>query len=244
MLSISNLNKTYGKLRVLDSINVVFNEGKTTAILGPNASGKSTLIKSILGLVIPDEGDIFFDGDSVLGQWKYRSRIGYMPQIAKFPIHLKVNDIFRLASNLRNENGATRALDHELESLYELDAVKEKRLNELSGGTKQKVNAALAFLFSPEVLILDEPTVGLDPLSVAVIKKKIADEKKEGKTIIITSHILSEVEELADQVVFLLEGKVLYDGSLKSLLNQYSAVNLEHAVVALLKAVGHREALA
>jgi len=226
------LSKSFGRRQVLDDIGFVIQPASVTAVLGPNASGKSTLIKSILGLVRPDAGEIYIDEQPITHQWEYRSRIGYMPQIARFPDNLKVSELFRMVMDIR---GISSPADEELVSEFRLSELMKRPLRVLSGGTRQKINAAIAFLFSPDILILDEPTAGLDPISIALLKEKVEREKAIGKTVILTSHNMHEVDEMADHVLFLLDGKACFDGSLLTLKESTAQPRLERAIVSLME---------
>lgn len=230
MIEISNLKKRFGKVEVLDSVNLSINEPGIIAILGPNGSGKTTLIKSVLGMVIPQEGQIKVNGLSVKGQWAYRSNISYLPQIAQFPDNLKVKELINMIKNLRS--GASR--DESLIERFRLEPYMDKRLGNLSGGTKQKVNLVLAFMYDSPILILDEPTTGLDPVSLIKLKELIHQEKEAGKTILITTHIMDFVEAMADRIVFLLEGNIYFNGSVKELKKQSNQEDLEHAIAHIL----------
>jgi Cu-processing system ATP-binding protein len=231
MIVIDNLYKKFGQIEALKNVSAEITKGSITYLVGPNASGKTTLIKSILGLVKPTRGSIILDGEKLNGNFAYRAKIGYMPQIASFPENLSVEEIFNMIRNIRDNS---KNYDEELINKFNLKKEFTKRLKNLSGGTKQKVNACVAFLFSPEILILDEPTAGLDPVSSSILKDKIIQENKNGKTIIFTSHILSELEELAEQVIFLLEGKVRFNGTKGKLINSTEKQNLERAIASIM----------
>jgi Cu-processing system ATP-binding protein len=226
MIAIKELNKSFGRNQVLKGINLQIRDAVITAVLGPNASGKTTLIKSILGMVIPQEGSIQMNGTDIRNQWKYRSQIGYLPQIARFPENLKVRELIRMISDIRGSDGNSSVLSE----MFELDSVMSKPLRHLSGGTRQKVNILLAFMFDSPNYILDEPTVGLDPLSLIRFKNLMKSEKSKGKGILLTTHIVGLVEELADDIVFLLEGKVFFNGSLHKLKSIYGGQSLEQAI--------------
>src|SRR5690606_23724715 len=214
MISIQQVNKKFGKLHALDDVSLELQAGKVYALIGPNGSGKTTMIKSILGLVVPSSGNILFDDQSILKDWKYREKIGYMPQIGRYPDNMKIGQLLDMMKNIRATQEET---DEELIDAFKLFKMYDKRLHTLSGGTRQKVSAALAFLFHPPVLILDEPTAGLDPVSAEVLKEKIIKEKRKGKLIIITSHILSDLDELATDVIYIFEGKIQYNNTITSL---------------------------
>jgi len=230
MIDITDLHKKFGKLTVLDGLDLEINKGGIFAILGPNGSGKTTLIKSILGMVIPNAGDIKIDGNSVLKQWDYRNQINYLPQIANFPANLSVNELIAMVKNLRPKE----ANDQDLIDLFGLELFLDKKLGNLSGGTKQKVNLVLTFMFDSDLIILDEPTTGLDPISLIHLKQIIQKEKEKGKTLLITTHIMSFVEEIADEIVFLLDGEIYFKGSVAQLKKQTKQTDLEHAIANLM----------
>ena len=226
MIRVENIKKSFRKLPVLEGVNVKMGKGRIYAFLGPNGSGKTTLLKSIIGLVKPDEGNIYIEEEDISKGWKHREQIGYMPQIANFPENLNVQELFRMISDIRNMKP-----DYEgLLRYFQLEEHLKSPLKTLSGGMKQKVNAILALMFDPQILIFDEPSVGLDPVSHLKLKQLILDEKDKGKTILLTTHILSEVEELADEIIFLLDGKVFFQGPLEELLNSQDEVELERAI--------------
>jgi Cu-processing system ATP-binding protein len=230
MIQIKSLNKKFGKLTVLDGLDLDIGKGGIFAILGPNGSGKTTLIKSILGMVIPDKGDIKLEEESILGKWNYRNKINYLPQIANFPANLTVNELIKMVKNLRPKV----AHDADLIQLFDIEQFLDKKLGNLSGGTKQKVNIILTFMFESDLIILDEPTTGLDPISLIHLKEIIQKEKERGKTILITTHIMSFVEEVADEIVFLLDGKIYFKGSSTKLKEQTGQLDLEHAIAKLI----------
>src|SRR6516225_5811505 len=192
MIIATNVNKSFGKLKALDNVSITCNKGECIALIGPNGSGKTTLIKCILGMVVPDSGFITFNGKNIMHDWKYRNQIGYMPQIGRYPDNMTIGQIFSMIKDIRKKY-AKQGLDEDLVHEFHLDQMMGKRMRTLSGGTRQKVSSSLAFLFSPDVLILDEPTAGLDPIATEQLKEKIIREKKQGKLILITSHVLSEL---------------------------------------------------
>jgi Cu-processing system ATP-binding protein len=231
MVETRELRKKFGRLTVLDGIDLRIVRNRVTAIVGPNAAGKTTLIKTILGLIRPDGGTISVDGKPTGHDHEYRSRIGYMPQIARFPDNLNATDLFEMLKNLR---GPGAKLDDRLIDAFSLEAEVSKPLRTLSGGTRQKVNAVMAFLFSPDLLILDEPTAGLDPVASGVLKSRISEDRGAGKTFIVTSHIMSELEELADDVIFLNEGRVAFAGPVDDIKTLTRQTNLERAIAAMM----------
>jgi Cu-processing system ATP-binding protein len=171
MIEINNLSKRFGKLKALDQLNLAFKGGECVALIGPNGSGKTTLIKSILGMVVPDEGTILFNKKSIHKDWEYRAQIGYMPQIGRYPDNMTIGQVIHMMKDIRKAEKTN--LDEELIENFSLHSMMDKRMSTLSGGTRQKVSASLAFLFNANVFILDEPTAGLDPVSSEVLKEKI-----------------------------------------------------------------------
>ncbi len=232
MIEIKGLHKKFGKNHVLKGVDLDIDQGGIFAILGPNGSGKTTLIKSILGMVIPQSGTITLNGKTIKKDWKYRNEIDYLPQIANFPNNLSVKELIKMIKDLRNNNTSE---DKRLIELFKLEPFIHKKLGTLSGGTKQKVNLVLAFMFDSPLLILDEPTTGLDPISLIRLKKIINVEKEKGKTILITSHIMSFVEEVSNEIVFLLEGEIYFKGTITELKEKTKQPDFEHAIASILK---------
>lgn len=232
MIIVSDVNKRFGKLDVLKSIQVDFNHGRSYAMIGPNGSGKTTLIKCILGMVIPDTGIIAVNGKSIANDWSYRNLIGYMPQIGRYPDQMKIGQIFDMIRDLRQDQSH---IDEDLIKEFKLDRMSDKRMHTLSGGTRQKVSASLAFLFNPRIMILDEPTAGLDPIAVEILKEKILAEKNKDRTFLITSHIMSDLDELTSNVVYLEEGKILFNDTIDLLKEETSEIKLGRAIATIMK---------
>lgn len=231
MIEVKEIRKSFGKLEVLKGFDISLSEGRITAVLGPNGSGKTTLIKSILGLVLPSGGDILINNKSIAKDWHYRRHIGYLPQIARFPENLKVKEIFRLIEEVRNEKGNYE----DLIDKFDLRDVLNKKLRQLSGGTRQKVNIVLTFMFDCPLYILDEPTAGLDPIALIRLKELIFMKRNAGKTFLITTHIMSLVEELADELIFLLEGQIYFKGTFDQMLKAEKEENLEKAIAGIIE---------
>ena len=231
MIEFKDVHKKYGKLEVLKGVSFTIKDGGIIAILGPNGSGKTTSMKSFLGMVVPTKGEIFFNGKSIKNQWAYREQISYLPQIANFPSNLKVKELIAMIKNIKK----LPCHEQELIELFGLQKHLNKSLGNLSGGTKQKVNLVLTFMVDVPVLVLDEPTSGLDPIAILALKKLILREKEKGKTILITSHILSFIEELSDEILFILEGNIYFRGTPQQLLETTQKNNFQEAIAELLK---------
>ena len=232
MIEIKELQKKFGKFEVLKNINLSCKKGECIALIGPNGCGKTTLIKSVLGMVLPDSGTIHFNGNSVLGEYLYREKIGYMPQIGRYPDNMTIGQIIEMIKKIRN---SADDLDEDLLHAFELEKMFDKQMRTLSGGTTQKVSAVLAFLFNPDVMILDEPTAGLDPLAAEVLKEKIIKEKEKGKLILITSHLLSELDDLITEIIFMQDGKVHFHQKVEELKTTTGEEKISKAIAKILK---------
>lgn len=231
MIKIENLYKSFKKNRVLKGINLQLKRPGITAILGPNGSGKTTLIKSILGMVIPENGRILIDEHPIRGEWQYRNKIDYLPQIARFPENLRVNELLQMIQDLRPAPAnATSLID-----LLNLGPFLNQPLGTLSGGTRQKVNLVQALMYDSPLLIMDEPTVGLDPLAMVHLRSLLEAERAKGKIILISTHIMSFVEEMADDLIFLSDGKLHFQGTVDDLKKEYQEDNLEKAIARILQ---------
>ncbi len=239
MIKVENLTKKFGKLTVLDDVNLHLTGRGCISLIGPNASGKTTLIKSVLGLVVPDSGRILIKGSDIQGDWKYRKDIGYMPQIGRYPDNMTIGQLFKMLIDIRQSTW--EQCDKELMDLFEIDKIRTKRLGTLSGGTRQKISAVLAFLFNPDILILDEPTAGLDPVACEILKEKMILEIQRGKLILITSHVLSDLDELVSEVIFLQDGKINFHKSFDQLRKDTGEERLSRAIAKVMGYKGHAQ---
>ena len=233
MIRIEKINKRFRRLQALDDVSATFSRGEVVSLIGPNGSGKTTLIKSILGMVHPDSGKIFVDDYQINGDPSYRSNIGYMPQIGRYPDNMRVGHLFEMMKKIRNVKDSE--IDNDLIIQFNIPSIFEKPMRTLSGGTRQKVSAALAFLFNPSILILDEPTAGLDPLSSEILKDKIIEEKQKNKLVLITSHIMSDLEEITTHIMYLQEGKLQFLKALQTLQEETGEVKLTKAIARIMK---------
>lgn len=233
MIEVKNLTKKFGKFTALDGMNLTFTNGKSVALIGPNGCGKTTLIKAILGLNVIETGDIMVDGESVRDHFRYREKIGYMPQIGRYPENMTIEQTIKMIQDTRNV--PEDELDTELLRDFELETLYPKKMGTLSGGTTQKVSAVLAFMFNPKIIILDEPTAGLDPLASEILKNKIIKEKNKGKLIIITSHLLSELDDIVSEIVFMNEGKIIVQQSVEDMMSEHNSARISESIVSILK---------
>ena len=231
MIRIRDLKKSFGKLQVLRGISLEMHAGQVVALIGPNASGKTTLLKCILRMVVPDSGVIEFGGKPVNKEVSYRKHIGYMPQIGRYPENMRVRQVVNMMTDLY-PNGAD--MDTELAEAFYLQEMDQKFMRTLSGGSRQKVSAVLAFLFDVPVLILDEPTAGLDPVSAEVLRQKILREREKGKLIIISSHVLSELEGIATDILYIADGQVKTYQPIAELLKETGTNHTREAIIEIM----------
>ncbi len=232
MIEVRNINKRFGKLQVIQELSVRMRLGECIALIGPNGCGKSTLIKSILGMVLVDGGTILVDDKIIKKSSSYRADIGYMPQIGRYPENMTIGQVIDMVKGIRHHQGR---LDEDLYRGFEIDRMLNKKMRTLSGGTIQKVSATLAFMFNPKILILDEPTAGLDPLAAEILKEKIIAKRNSGSLILITSHLLSELEELVSQVIFMQEGRIRFHKNVADLKNSTGQASISKSIIHVLK---------
>ncbi|GIV26605.1 MAG: ABC transporter ATP-binding protein [Bacteroidia bacterium] len=237
MIQIKNLHKSFSSLKVLNDINVEILKENNVAILGPNGSGKTTLMKSILGLVIPDSGTILINGNSVFQNYKIKKQISYLPQSIQFPENITVQELIKMMEDIRSE----KANYEYWITQFDIQNTLSKKIKNLSGGTKQKVNIMIALMFeNTEYIILDEPSVGLDPISRIKLKDWLKQKRNQNKTILLCTHILSDIEDVCDYLLFLLDGKVYYYGTINELLNKHNESKLENAIAKILTLKNHK----
>lgn len=234
MIIATNVSKKFGSLQALNNLSVTCTKGECIALIGPNGSGKTTFIKTILGMVVCDSGFITFNGNNINNNWQYRSGIGYMPQIGRYPENMTIGQVLDMMKDIR-KTSAILPYDEDLIGSFNLNNLLNKRMRTLSGGTKQKVSAALAFMFNPDVLILDEPTAGLDPVSSEILKEKILLEKSKGKLILISSHILSELDDLVTQVIYMQEGTLCFHKTIEQLQEDTGENKLAKAIAQVMQ---------
>lgn len=229
-IEIFELNKRYGKSRVLHDVTLSIPPGCAYALLGPNGSGKTTLIKSLLGLVLPENPEaIAIDGAQYPAACRsFVLRTGYMPQIPDFPEHLRVSELALLLEELA---GYAAPNAPELMEELRINRFSHKKLGELSQGMRQKVNILQALMYEREFYILDEPTASLDPMNAYYLKTKIRQLRAQGRTVLFTSHVMKEVEELADELCLLVDGRSIVKGRQSEIVKP--GLGLEESIVAL-----------
>lgn len=218
MIRVDELSKDYGPVRALDAVSFAVEENQILGFLGPNGAGKSTAMKAITTYIAPTSGRITVDGlDVAEHPLEVRRRIGYLPESNPLYVDMRVDDYLRFCGEARGLGGdrLRKRLDFVVEAAG-IGQVLKKEIHELSKGFKQRTGLAQALIHDPKILILDEPTTGLDPLQIIEIRKLIQDLARE-KTIIFSTHILQEVSSTTDRVVIINQGRIIADGSVSEL---------------------------
>jgi ABC-type multidrug transport system ATPase subunit len=225
MIVYENFSKQFGTVAAVHGLNLEVRSGETLALIGPNGSGKTTTLKGALGLVLPTEGSVTVCGTRVEpGSFEVRSRVGYLPQRLSFPEGCSAREVMNLYATLR---GARHDSVADLLQRVELDADAERSVDVFSGGMRQRLGIAIALLGDPQVLILDEPTSALDPTGALMMRDIVRGIAAEGKTVLLSSHDLTEVEELADRVAIFVSGQLSALGDLHELSIAHASLSLE-----------------
>ena len=218
MLTVSNLRKRFGERVALDDVSFKVDAGETIGLLGPNGAGKTTTLSMMCGLARPDSGSVSFQGKVVQNTNQFKQRVGLVPQDLALYDELPASANLELFGGLYGLEGKelARRADAALE-LVGLETRRRDRVKTFSGGMKRRLNIAAALLHDPELILLDEPTVGVDPQSRNAIFENLEELKRRGKTLIYTTHYMEEAERLCDRVVIIDHGKVLADDTVRGL---------------------------
>lgn len=232
MIEIENLKKNFGKTEAVKDVSLKIKKGKIYGLLGPNGAGKSTTIRMICGVISPSGGKATVNGHDVYTETEQiKDSIGYMSQ--KFSIYedLTVYENMRFFAGIYSVKGSER--QQRISELIEMADLKEKRdvqAKFLSGGWKQRLALCCALIHKPEILILDEPTAGVDPVSRRVFWKMIYNLSEQGITILVTTHYMDEAES-CDEISFIFEGKTIEQGTPQSLIEKSNCTNLEDVFI-------------
>ncbi len=236
MIRVQNLARFYGLQATVKGVSFEVKEGEVVGLLGPNGAGKSTILKILSGQLWPSSGEAQINGVNVVERPEEAKRyLGYLPEVPPLYEVLEVQEYLKFVGRARDLYGKT--LDTRLSWVRErlkLEPVWHRPIEELSRGFRQRVGLAQALLADPPVLILDEPTTGLDPLQILEIRALVRD-LAPGKAILFSTHILQEAESLADRLLILNEGRIIAQGTLEELFQRYGGRDLETIFVSLVK---------
>lgn len=234
-----NVSKTFAnglkKRKALNNLTLTIEHGEVFGFLGPNGAGKSTTIKLLLDFIRPDHGEIHVK-NAVVGRDNYLDYIGYLPEIPCFYENLTAAEVLNFSGRVSGLN--KEVLDsrsHDILKRLKLDHARTWQIRTFSKGMKQRLGFAVALIHDPEIVILDEPMSGLDPMGRHLITDVILELKERGKTVFFSSHILSDVEKLCNRIAILNKGNTLFAGEIKDVLTRYGS-DLEEAFMALVKA--------
>jgi ABC-2 type transport system ATP-binding protein len=217
MLEVSALHKRYGDLVAVDDVSFTVHPGEMIGLLGPNGAGKTTTVSMIAGLLSPDRGEVRIEGGVIRGETDpVKRRMGLVPQDLALHDELSARENLALFGALYSITGAAlhRAMDEAL-AITDLTDRARDRVSNFSGGMKRRLNLAAALLHSPAILLLDEPTVGVDPQSRNAIFANLEEFKRQGKTLVYTTHYMEEAERLCDRIIIIDHGKVIANGTLE-----------------------------
>jgi ABC-2 type transport system ATP-binding protein len=219
VLEIQHVRKTFGSLVAVDDVSFTVEPGRLTGLLGPNGAGKTTTVSMIAGLIVPEHGNVLVNGQALSGDTDPKKRkIGLVPQDLALYEELSARDNLRFFGGLYDLSGA--ALESAMSSALTLVGLADRardRVKTFSGGMKRRLNLAAGLLHDPDILLLDEPTVGVDPQSRNAIFDNLEELKRRGKALLYTTHYMEEAERLADRIVVIDNGRVVADDTLAGL---------------------------
>lgn len=226
MLEVKKLTKFFGIKKVVDDVSFTVNDGKIVGILGKNGAGKSTIFKMIMAILTPDEGEILYNGEKIDSH--VLDNIGYLPEVNSLIDSYTVYEMCMYYGKLKSmKKEEIQNNMFELLEMFHMTEYANIKIRELSKGNKQKIKFIISILHNPDLIILDEPFSGLDPVSVEYLKKIIISLKERGKTIIFSSHIMSQVEMLCEDVIIIDNGKVILNCNLNKIKEEYSSKTLD-----------------
>lgn len=225
MLKLENVRKTYGSLVAVDNLSFSVKNGEIFGLLGENGAGKTTTFRMIMGLLEPDKGKITLDGKKI--DYKVTDKIGFVTEERSLLTKLTVKEMIEYYGVLKgmDESNIDKKLDYWLEK-FEITEYKNKKIKELSKGNQQKIQFISAVINDPKLLILDEPFTGLDPINVGLLKDAVKELQKKGCSIIFSSHQMEYIEDFCEQLIILVHGKAILNGSLDEIKENYAKKNI------------------
>jgi ABC-2 type transport system ATP-binding protein len=216
VLSVRDIVKTFGSVRAVDGVSFTVRSGTITGLLGRNGAGKTTTIRMITGIFLPDGGTIEWAGD----QTNARDRVGYLPEERGLYRTMKIVEYLSFLAEIKNARGAIRNIEKWLKR-FELWEKRSGKIEELSKGNQQKVQLIGALLHDPEFIILDEPQSGLDPVNMVLVRDLLRELRAEGRTILLSTHMMAEAERMADDIILVHSGKIVLSGTLEEVRNSF-----------------------
>lgn len=220
ILAVREIRKTFGDVRAVDGLSFTVRRGTITGLLGRNGAGKTTTIRMITGIFMPDSGSIEWLGEA--GGVPFRDRIGYLPEERGLYKQMKLVELLLFLAEIKGQKPAAvrPKVDQWLER-FELTDKRDAKVEELSKGNQQKVQLIGTLLHDPDLIILDEPQSGLDPVNMVLVRNLLQDLRKEGKTILLSTHMMAEAEKMTDEIILIHRGKVVLDGTLDELRTKF-----------------------
>ncbi len=215
ILAVRDVVKTFGSVRAVDGVSFTVRRGTITGLLGRNGAGKTTTIRMITGIFMPDSGSIEWRSGTTASEG-FRDQIGYLPEERGLYKQMKIVEQLLFLAEIKGKRpgDVRRSIDQWLER-FELTDKRDAKVEELSKGNQQKVQLIATLLHDPELIILDEPQSGLDPVNMVLVRNLLRELKDEGRTILLSTHMMGEAEKMADEIVLIHRGKVVLDGSLE-----------------------------
>jgi ABC-2 type transport system ATP-binding protein len=225
MLEVKNLTKCYGNIKAIENLSFVSSPGKIFGLLGPNGAGKSTTIKSIINIIKPNSGEILFNGEKI--NYNFLNKIGYLPEERGLYKKSKVYDVITYLAELKglDRNQLKKNANYWFEKLKIKD-LKDRKIEELSKGNQQKIQFICSLIHNPDLLILDEPFSGFDPINQQEIKNLILEFVESGKIIILSTHQMDTAEKLCSDILLLNKGKSIICGSLKDIKQKFGGLHI------------------
>ena len=228
ILSVRDVVKTFGSVRAVDGVSFNVRRGTITGLLGRNGAGKTTTIRMITGIFMPDAGSIEWSGSANDGRM-FRDHIGYLPEERGLYKQMKVVELLLFLAEIKGKTGVRKEIDRWLER-FELSEKRDAKVEELSKGNQQKVQLIGTLLHDPDLIILDEPQSGLDPVNMVLVRNLLRDLKEEGKTILLSTHMMAEAERMADEIVLIHRGQVVLEGGIEQVRSSHgkNTLHLEY----------------
>jgi ABC-2 type transport system ATP-binding protein len=220
ILAVREIRKTFGDVRAVDGLSFNVRRGTITGLLGRNGAGKTTTIRMITGIFMPDSGSIDWRGGEA--GVSFRDRIGYLPEERGLYKQMKLVELLTFLAEIKGRKGPDirKKIDFWLDR-FELGEKRDAKVEELSKGNQQKVQLIGTLLHDPELIILDEPQSGLDPVNMVLVRNLLQDLRKEGRTILLSTHMMAEAEKMADEIVLIHRGQVVLDGTLDEIRTKF-----------------------